>query len=92
MLAMKQFHSLAASRGDGLRPELLDHFARREAFNAANVEDLSAHFTSGFRQAGPHPVGGIVAETSGDVLAFDRNGPSAANQTQPEGPACDTAR
>jgi hypothetical protein len=87
LFLFKGLHSLAARRGDGLRPELLDHLARREVLGAANVEELSAHRTDHFRQAGPNPVGRIVAEASDDVLPFHRNGAHAANQTEPEGSA-----
>ena len=64
-------HALAAGRGDGLRQEFLELFARREALGAANVDDISVYLAEHFlTQAGPNPVGRIDGEPPHGVVAF----------------------
>lgn len=69
MFLFKGLHSLAAPRGDGLRREILELFAEREALGAANAEELSTHRAGQFCQAGPNPVGRL-ATTAENVVPF----------------------
>lgn len=55
MFLFKGLHSLAAPRGDGLRPELL-RLAERDLPNPVNVVEFASHLDGGFRQAGPNPA------------------------------------
>jgi hypothetical protein len=70
---LPQFHLLAARRGNGLRQEFLELFARREALGAVNVDDISIclaeHF---FTQAGPNPAGRIDGAAPQGVVVFPK--------------------
>ena len=67
------FHALAARRGDGLRQEFLELFARREALVAVNIDDISVYLAEHFcTQAGPNPVGRIDGELPDRVVAFPK--------------------
>ncbi|HTV66935.1 MAG TPA: hypothetical protein VMF90_00205 [Rhizobiaceae bacterium] len=52
MFGLTKMHELAAARGDGLKPELLDLFEQRQRTIAANVARLHGRFD----QAGPNPA------------------------------------
>ncbi|MDQ6432911.1 hypothetical protein RB623_02440 [Mesorhizobium sp. LHD-90] len=50
-------HRLAAHRGDGLDPKMLDLIERRARIAAgATVEELARHRAATHMQAGPNPI------------------------------------
>jgi hypothetical protein len=65
-------HALAASRGDGLRPELLALLKQREAIQASGVSDIAGFREGAFRQAGPNPVRSVSGPLPDGVLSFLR--------------------
>lgn len=65
-----KLHDLAALRGDGLRAEILELLASRQAIG--NVEDISAYLVDHFSQAGPVPVATVGSELPEGVLPFRR--------------------
>jgi hypothetical protein len=71
---MLSLHGIAASRGDGLRPELLEVLARQRARTSgeANVADIAQHRDSGVVQAGPNPVGPVDTADAENVVMFPR--------------------
>jgi hypothetical protein len=73
MIPLRGLHALAAHRGDGLRQEFLELLARREAFGAANIDDISIYLAEHFTQAGPNPVGRIDGEPRHGVVAFPKS-------------------
>ena len=84
MFRFKGLHELAAPRGDGLRQEILELLAAREALGAANVEDIGAHLAEHFLQAGANPVGKVGAVPPAGVLPFRK--PEPSTQTEPAMP------
>ena len=72
MFAFARLHDLAASRGDGLRPELLELIASRQAHATGNVEELAAHMIEHVIQAGPNPVRRLDGDLPDGVLPFRR--------------------
>ncbi|WP_274628720.1 hypothetical protein [Arvimicrobium flavum] len=73
MLGLPGFHEIAARRGDGLRPELLELLAAREAragMMNGNVSELGDYRGAGHVQAGPNPVGKVDEAASGNVVRF----------------------
>ncbi len=72
MLPLTGLHSLAASRGDGLRPELLELLRGRENMTAqnSNVVDIGHHHDMGSVQAGPNPVTKLGSGTPDGVIRF----------------------
>ncbi|MEI5679309.1 hypothetical protein G6N74_00280 [Mesorhizobium sp. CGMCC 1.15528] len=72
MLPLTGLHSLATSRGDGLRPELLALLRGRENVTAqnSNVVDIGHHQDTGSVQAGPNPVTKLGSETPDGVIRF----------------------
>lgn len=82
MFAFARLHDIAAQRGDGLRPELLDLIVSRQAHGCGNVEDLSAHLAEHFTQAGPNPVGRLGEKLPAGVLPFRRLPKPASGDTQ----------
>lgn len=64
-------HRLAAARGDGLRPELLELLTSRRMIAAdPKVIELAAHRGEVFVQAGPNPAPSSVA--GAELLKLDR--------------------
>jgi hypothetical protein len=70
LFLFKGLHSLAAPRGDGLRPELLELAARREAPNPANVVEFASRLDGGFLQAGPNPKNSLHGNRPPNVVRF----------------------
>ncbi len=68
MNALTRLHTIAAARGDGLRPELLALFQRQhETSRHPNVVVLQPQDRT---QAGPSPVGIGTTDLPDGVLAF----------------------
>lgn len=67
MFGLTQLHSIAAARGDGLRPELLDLFRERDRLNDGKVTILP---TPSGSQSGPHPSGTADSAAAVNVLPF----------------------
>ncbi|WP_442583438.1 hypothetical protein ACSBOB_16385 [Mesorhizobium sp. ASY16-5R] len=65
-------HRLAAHRGDGLDPKMLDLLARREQLAAAgpNVEELARHRAATHMQAGPNPAAPASADLPEGAIRF----------------------
>jgi hypothetical protein len=63
MIPFLAMHALAASRGDGLRPELLALFERIEADSSPHlIVDVSdQHLADAAETANPRPMSGKVA-------------------------------
>jgi hypothetical protein len=72
---LNALHAIAATRGDGLRPEFLALFARLEAERAA--ADIALHRGDAQIQAGPNPTGAAGAALPDGVVKF----PPAACKT-----------
>ena len=75
MFRLNALHAIAATRGDGLRPEFLALFARLEAERA--VADIALHRGDAQIQAGPNPTGAAGAALPDGVVKF----PPAACKT-----------
>lgn len=76
------FHRMAAQRGDGLRPELLDLLISMQQ-TRAGVVDIGAVRGDGWVQSGPHPVGTTVSATAANVVALpSRTAPAPARSAQ----------
>ncbi len=58
MFGLLNLHAVAAARGEGLRPELLEMLLRRRDLHAphANIEHLEHRRADGLAQAGPNPA------------------------------------
>lgn len=67
MLGLTRLHDIAAARGDGLRPELLDLLRGQQLLLAANVEQIADHLPCHQVQAGPNPTSTTPAA---NVVAF----------------------
>ena len=74
MFGFLSLHSIAAARGDGLRPELLEMIAEQRALTAgdANISDLEQRRASGTIQAGANPAGCWRDGVAENVVAFQR--------------------
>lgn len=72
------FHRMAAQRGDGLRPELLDLLIdMQQRRTGAKVVDIGVARGDGWTQSGPHPVGTAGSATDGNVVALPSRPASA---------------
>jgi hypothetical protein len=67
MFGLAKLHPLAAQRGDGLVPELLELFHQRQQRLApgSNVTEIHAS-----RQAGASPTGRLAGELPENVVRF----------------------
>lgn len=75
-------HSIAARRGDGLRPELSRLLNTRAAILTAVVVELRPG-ADGFEQAGPNPVGNVQDEPPDGVIRFPaRRKPRARHRSR----------
>lgn len=70
MLGLTRLHALAAGRGDGLRPELLELLSGQDAMRSGNVEDISRYLEHAPLQAGPHPTAALSQPLPANVIAF----------------------
>ena len=70
MFHLTGLHRLAAPQGDGLRPEILELLAQRQAMIGGNVEDISIHLAEHYLQAGPHPVQALDGRRPDGILQF----------------------
>jgi hypothetical protein len=69
MFGMISLHGIAASRGDGLRPEILELLvARQVEASQPNVANLEAHRDNGWQQSGPHPLGHLDGANLANVV------------------------
>jgi hypothetical protein len=75
MFRLNALHAIAATRGEGLRPEFLALIDRIEAERA--VADIAVHRGDAQLQAGPNPTGFVGAELPDGVVKF----PQAACET-----------
>ncbi|WP_353645677.1 hypothetical protein [Mesorhizobium sp. WSM2239] len=75
MFRLNALHAIAATRGEGLRPEFLALIDRIEAERA--VADIAVHRGDAQIQAGPNPTGFVGAELPDGVVKF----PQAACET-----------
>lgn len=84
MLPFSILHSLAAERGDGLRPEFLELLRQREEITGqnANVVELSNHRDGTMVQAGPNPVSRLGSAMPDKVFRFPEPGQSRDPQRQ----------
>ncbi|MDI6026228.1 hypothetical protein QBK99_08510 [Corticibacterium sp. UT-5YL-CI-8] len=73
MFGLTQLHNIAAVRGDGLRPELLELFKQRQRREAGKVTILP--IPGGGSQSGPNPFGTADSAAAANVLPF----PAAQN-------------
>jgi hypothetical protein len=71
-------HTLAAARGDGLHPKLLELLGSLASASAAasNVEQLALHRGDMHIQAGPHPTKAAGLPLPDGVLRFAAERPS----------------
>ncbi|MEO3999978.1 hypothetical protein [Mesorhizobium sp. CAU 1732] len=76
MSDMIALHRLAASRGDGLHPKLLDLLAHREALIEGNPGIVEINAT----QSGPNPTGAVPDFLPGNVVGFRPKPTVAASQ------------
>ena len=79
MSGLLTLHLLAAPRGDGLHPKLLDLLRQRAAIEAPDgaVVELCRMRESGLVQAGPSPRPALPGFLPGNVVGF-RPAPEAA--------------
>lgn len=63
-------HTLAARRGDGLRPEFVRMFKARAAYLSPAIVQLRNRRSDDFEQAGPNPLGEVETWLPDDVLRF----------------------
>jgi len=79
MSAFIAFHRLAAARGDGLHPKLLELMERRAVLIEANpqVVEIGAD-RDGFVQAGPSPAPKMPDFLPGNVVSFAPKAQAAA--------------
>lgn len=72
MSGILNFHRLAAARGDGLHPKLLELLERREALTGSNpdVVEIDAFREGAFTQAGPGPTPKTPDFLPGNVVGF----------------------
>jgi hypothetical protein len=75
MFELAKMHALAATRGDGLKPELLDHFEERQRTMAANIARIHGRFD----QAGPNPAL-AESELPEGVVPFRRRVPQTGRE------------
>lgn len=73
MFGLTKMHELAAARGDGLAPELLDLFEQRQRTIATNIVPL----VSRFDQAGSYPAKPFEGKLPEGVVPFRRRTPGA---------------
>lgn len=69
MLGLTNLHQIAAARGDGLRPELLE-LLQRAAQAAPNVVQLDQYRSDGMQQAGPVPCQSFGGALPENVVPF----------------------
>ena len=70
MSGLTAFHRLAAARGDGLDPRLLELLERRAALIEANPQVVEITAAGGFVQAGPCPQPKMPEFLPGNVVGF----------------------
>lgn len=72
MSGFLNFHRLAAARGDGLHPRLLDLLEQRALTieGAPNVVEIDTVREGAFRQAGPGPASRKPGFLPGNVIDF----------------------
>ena len=75
MFDLTSLHRLAALRGDGLRLEILELLAQRQAMIGGNVEEISIYLAEHYLQAGPHPVRALDGRLPEGVLEFPPSRP-----------------
>src|SRR5260370_14055205 len=78
MTSFLNFHALAATRGDGLRPELRALFER---VAAAPRSELTVR-NDGMIQSGPHPISAQAARERGNVSVGKLRPPTQARGTR----------
>ncbi|MEO3385647.1 hypothetical protein [Mesorhizobium sp. CAU 1741] len=93
MTGLMNLHALAAPRGDGLHPKLLELFRRRAAIEASNgnVVDLGPLQEGAFTQAGPSPKPAVPEFLPGNVVSFRpaaRTNATAGNASQEGRTSC----
>lgn len=69
MIPLLSLHAIAATRGEGLRPQLVCLLQAHAALLDPKVITLRQSSNSGRDQAGPNPVGRVEATSKG-VLPF----------------------
>ncbi len=83
MNGLMRLHTIAAARGDGLRPELVALF--RKSANAIGadpkIEQLSSYRTNSAIQAGPNPVASVNGAMPEGVLMFPGHKSARADAT-----------
>jgi hypothetical protein len=74
MFGLLSFHAIAAARGDGMRPELLELLSRQSRLHASDtkIAYLEHHRATGFTQAGPNPVAACEVNSTDNVVTFSR--------------------
>ena len=70
MSSLIALHRLAATRGDGLDPRILDLLERRAALIEANPQVVEIAASGGFIQAGPCPQPRMPEFLPGNVVGF----------------------
>lgn len=82
MFGFLSLHAIAAARGDGLRPELLELIAQQRALTTGptNISDLERRRASGTVQAGPNPAGCWRDGIAENVVAFQRPAHPKSNE------------
>ncbi len=73
MLGLIKLHRIAAERGDGLRPELLELLSQQHLPAAANVEWIADYQAAGHTQAGAAPRQQLADADLANVVAFPRD-------------------
>lgn len=80
MLGLTNLHRIAAARGDGLRPELLELLQRANVTAAANVVSLDSYRKDGRQQSGPVPVTTPAGPMPENVVPFRTTVPQPAKK------------
>jgi hypothetical protein len=72
MNGLMRLHTIAAARGDGLRPELVALFRERANTMGADskIEQFASYRTDAATQAGPNPVASVNGTMPEGVLMF----------------------
>jgi len=73
MFELINLHRVAAERGDGLRPELLELLSQQHLPAAANVEWIADYQATGHVQAGAAPRQPLAGADLSNVVAFPRD-------------------